>query len=241
MGKILDNLSLFGTVITFLIFLFTLPYWARKRWLISDIWRYWGINIKELKYNLKYTFNLFLIGLFIIIFILLTLFIGKWAYIDFNINIDTFLNAILLAIGVGFAEELIFRGWLIEELRLINHNKNYLYIQAIIFGVIHINFNNNISSNVALVFGISLYGYLLGLSRYRSNSLLPPIVLHGSMVGIWFFVNHSLISFKSNIPVWLLGSLNGKVLNPMEGLIGIVLLMVSIYYYKYSDKLIYIK
>jgi len=44
-----------------------------------------------------------------------------------------FLNSIVLGLGVGFAEEIIFRGWLLEELKFEYGAKISIALQAIIF------------------------------------------------------------------------------------------------------------
>ena len=53
-----ESLSLIGTVITFLIFLFLLPKWFEIRWGLKNTWKLLGlIRIESNKKNLIFYFN----------------------------------------------------------------------------------------------------------------------------------------------------------------------------------------
>jgi hypothetical protein len=51
------------------------------------------------------------------------------------------LNGLVLALGVGFAEELLFRGWLLGELELKLGSQRALWLQAALFSLVHTRFN----------------------------------------------------------------------------------------------------
>jgi hypothetical protein len=51
------------------------------------------------------------------------------------------LNGLALALGVGFAEELLFRGWLLGELELQWGRQRALLLQAALFSLVHTRFN----------------------------------------------------------------------------------------------------
>lgn len=51
------------------------------------------------------------------------------------------LNALALGLGVGFAEELLFRGWLLGELSLLVGAQRALWLQAALFSLVHTRFN----------------------------------------------------------------------------------------------------
>ena len=107
-------------------------------------------------------------------------------------------------LGVGFAEEIIFRGWLLEELKFEYGTKISIALQAIVFSFVH-NLSNEIFWNIiGLRLGFILLGIFLSLVRIRHNdSLWNCVGIHGGLVGIWFLVNNGLIEFKDNTPTFL--------------------------------------
>ena len=113
-----ESLSLLGTIFTFLIFVFSLPKWFQTRWNLKNTWKLLGI--KKIDNNRKLLFYFlrgFAISSVLVSLILITIIGTKCGYWIGKIYPDIFFNGILLMIGVGLAEELIFRGWLLEELK----------------------------------------------------------------------------------------------------------------------------
>ena len=109
-----ENLSLIGTIFTFLIFVFSLPKWFKLRWGVINTWKLLGINKIDKNINLFiFFFRGFLLSIVLITLILIPIIGTKWGYWIGTISPDIFINAIFLILGVGFAEELIFRGWLL--------------------------------------------------------------------------------------------------------------------------------
>ena len=62
----------------------------------------------------------------------------------------------LLIIGVGFAEELVFRGWLLEELKNQYGFKKALIFQALVYSVVHIGFDMPFGQMTSILFGLFL-------------------------------------------------------------------------------------
>jgi len=191
-----ENLSLIGTIFTFLLFLFFLPYWFFIRWNISNTWVLLGINKNKLFKNFVHFSQGILFSLVLIILILLPILQNNcisWIG-EFSPNI--LLNSILLGLGVGFAEEIIFRGWLLEELKFEYGTKISIALQAIIFSFVH-NLSNEIFWNIAgLRLGFILLGIFLSLVKIREKgSLWNCIGIHGGLVGIWFLIYNGLIDF----------------------------------------------
>ena len=104
-----ENLSLIGTIFTFLIFIFSLPKWFKLLWGVINTWTLLGINKIEKNINLFIFFiRGFLLSIILISLILIPIIGTKWGYWIGTISQDKFINAICLILGVGFAEELIF-------------------------------------------------------------------------------------------------------------------------------------
>ena len=222
-----ENLSLIGTIFTFLIFIFSLPKWFKLRWGVNNTWKLLGVN--KIDKNIKsFIFFLkgFLLSIILISLIIIPIIATQWGYWIGTISWDTFINAIFLILGVGFAEELIFRGWLLEELKNQFGLKKAILGQALIFSIVHIGFDLPFLQMLSILTGLFLLGILLSLIRLKDKkSLWRCIGLHGGLVGIWFVTNNGLLEISKNSPKWLVGP--GTVnTNPLGGIFGISLMAI---------------
>ena len=222
-----ENLSLIGTIFTFLIFIFSLPKWFKLRWGVINTWKLLGINKIDKNINLFIFFlRGFLLSVILISIILVPIIGTKWGYWIGTISPDIFINAIFLILGVGFAEELIFRGWLLEELKNQFGLKKAIFGQALIFSIVHIGFDLPFLQMLSILTGLFLLGILLSLVRLKDkNSLWGCIGLHGGLVGLWFITNNGLLAISKNSPKWLVGP--GTInTNPLGGIFGISLIAI---------------
>jgi len=222
-----ENLSLIGTIFTFFIYIFSLPKWFKLRWGVINTWKLLGINKIDKNINLFiFFFRGFLLSIILISLILLPIIGTKWGYWVGTISPDTFINAIFLILGVGFAEELIFRGWLLEELKKQFGLKKAILGQALIFSIVHIGFDLPFLQMLSILTGLFLLGILLSLIRLKDkNSLWGCIGLHGGLVGLWFITNNGLLEISKNSPKWLVGP--GTInTNPLGGIFGISLMAI---------------
>ena len=227
-----ENLSLIGTIFTFLIYVFSLPRWFKLRWGVKNTWTLLGINKIDKNINLFiFFFRGFLLSIVLISLILIPIIGTKWGYWIGTISTDTFINAIYLILGVGFAEELIFRGWLLEELKNQFGLKKAIFGQALIFSIVHIGFDLPFLQMLSILTGLFLLGILLSLIRLKDkNSLWGCIGLHGGLVGLWFITNNGLLEISKNAPQWLVGP--GTInTNPLGGIFGISLMAVFCFLY----------
>ncbi len=136
------------------------------------------------------------------------------------------LNGILsLALGaaVAVAEELLFRGWILQELALDYGMRWSIQLSALIFAVAH--FFRPWDEIVAtwLQFpGLWLGGWAFARARQITWGRLGlPIGLHGGWVsGIALINNLDWIRYTGVVPEWVTGI--GQ--NPLAGLSGLILL-----------------
>jgi membrane protease YdiL (CAAX protease family) len=130
------------------------------------------------------------------------------------------LNGLLLLLGVGFAEELLFRGWLWGELDLQVGPRRALVLQAVIFSLLHPWYRAPGLEAVGLLGGLILLGLVLALQRRADGgSLWGAVGLHGGLVGGWFLVQKGLLQISPAAPAWWVGP-GGADINPIGGLIG---------------------
>ena len=220
-----ENISLIGTIITFLIFVISLPKWFEVRWKLKNAWKLVGIKKTNINRKTSFYFLKGLLGAISLLSVILIPIIlfkdGIWLG---KISIDILINSLLLIFGVGFAEELIFRGWLLEELKNQFGLKKALIFQSSIFSIVHIGFNLPLWQMISILFGLFLLGIFLAFVRLKNdNSLWGSIGLHGGLVGGWFLVNNGLFQISKDAPIWLIGPGNINT-NPLGGFWGISLL-----------------
>ena len=228
-----SNLSLTGTIFTFLLFIFSLPKWFQIRWGIKNTWELLGINKIDKNRNFIFYFlKGFLLSIILICLILIPIIGTQWASWLGKISPGIFINAIFLIIGVGFAEELIFRGWLLEELKNQFGLKKAIIAQASIFSIVHIGFDIPFWQMISILSGLFLLGIFLSLIRLKDNdSLWGCIGLHGGLVGLWFITNNGLLDISKDYPKWIFGPGN-----PLGGILGIFIMLVFCFFYLRSYK-----
>ena len=240
LGFTKENLSLVGTIFTFLIFILSLPKWFKIRWGLNNTWTLLGVNnINRNKNLIFYFFKGFLLSTILISLILIPIICTQWGIWIGKISPNIIINSIFLIIGIGLAEELIFRGWLFEELKRQFGLKKAIIFQALIFSIVHIGFDLPLWQMISILTGLFLLGILLSLLRLNDkNSLWGCIGLHGGLVGLWFITNNGLLLISKNSPIWLVGpgSINT---NPLGGLFGISLMIIFCFFYflKFKKKI----
>ena len=225
LGK--SQVSFIGTVFTFILFIISMPKWFEIRWGLKKTWMLLGINKVEKGGN---RFFYFLKGILYSIILLSLIVIpivstewGNWLGI---LSSEILLNCLLLIVGIGFAEELVFRGWLLEELKIQYGFNKAIILQALVFSIVHIGFDMPFWQMISILFGLFLLGILLSLLRIKdNNSLWGCAGLHGGLVGIWFLTNNGLINISKEAPGWLVGYGTANT-NPLGGLYGILLLLI---------------
>ena len=116
LGK--EHISLIGTIFTFLIFVISIPKWFEIRWGFNNPWILIGINkVDKKEYRFFYFLKGLLYAIILLTLILIPIISNKWVNWLGELSPQILLNSLLLIIGIGFAEEIVFRGWLLEELK----------------------------------------------------------------------------------------------------------------------------
>jgi membrane protease YdiL (CAAX protease family) len=129
-------------------------------------------------------------------------------------------NAVALGLGVGFAEELLFRGWLWGELAFHLGRRRGALAQALIFSLVHTRLDLGLAGLTGLLGGLALLGLTLALRRRADGGLLWGAVgLHGGLVGGWFALQQGALAIGPEAPLWLVGP-GGASPNPVGGLPG---------------------
>ena len=229
LGLPTDQLSLTGTVLSFVLFLLVMPRWAALRWSEPRPWAVLGIRgAKPQKQPAPAAALLkgLLIAAGLLMVITSVVLIdgsGNWRG---EVDATQLTNAVLLCLGVGFAEELIFRSWLWTELQEMIGSRRAAWAQAGIFSLVHTRFNLGLGAMGGLLIGLFLLGMVLARQRQSDRgSLWGCIGLHGGLVAGWFLLQNGLLQLSPNAPPWLVGP-GGHSPNPLGGLIGILSLLI---------------
>lgn len=135
------------------------------------------------------------------------------------------LEGLIVALGIGFAEELLFRGWLLHELQRDYSPRVAMWIDALTFAALHF-----IKPLEAIIQTLPQFPalVLLGLTQvwakcWRGGRLGLPIGLHGGLVWGYYIINvGGLIKYSGQVPDWI----TGVAQNPLQGVMGVLFMSV---------------
>jgi len=133
------------------------------------------------------------------------------------------LEGLIVGLGIGFAEELLFRGWLLDELQRDYTLRIALWVDAFLFATSHF-----IKPLEAIIHTLPQFPalLLLGLTqvwgkRWRRGRLALPTGLHGGLVWGYYIINvGELMKYSGQVPDWI----TGVNKNPLAGVMGLVFL-----------------
>jgi len=225
-----NNLSIIGTIITFFLFLRLLPIWGKSRWKTNNVWESIGLDMKNKFSSIKLFFGGFILSFLLLFIFFIFIFLCGWVddlnYVSFN----TLLNSILLIVGIVFAEEIIFRGWLMQEMVLLFGLRRGIVFQAVIFSLAHYRSDIGLLALIPFLSGLFLFGLVLTLRRtVDRGSLWGCIGLHGGLVGIWYLFDSGMVIFAVDIPYYFLGP-SRYMINPIGSVLGIIILLSIIFF-----------
>ena len=107
--------------------------------------------------------------------------------------------AIISMAFVGFAEELIFRGFLFKAMLKGGNVRSAVIVSSVTFGLGHIlnlfTGHDLIPTLTQVVFAVTV-GFILTMAFYKSGSLLPGILMHSLVDVLSLFANN-------DAPAWI--------------------------------------
>ncbi len=133
------------------------------------------------------------------------------------------LEGLIVSLGVGFAEELLFRGWLLDELQRDCTPTASLWADATIFALLHF-----IKPAAVMLRTLPIFPSLLVLGlalvwakRSCCGRLGLPAGLHAGLVWGYYIINvGQLVRSSGKVPEWV----TGIDRNPLAGIAGLLFL-----------------
>lgn len=134
--------------------------------------------------------------------------------------IRSLFEGLVVAIAVSFAEELLFRGWIVDEFRLDYGYAVALWISSTIYAAVHfIKPWTEIIRTLPSFPGLLLLGLTLGWARQRYQGRLGVAIgLHAGLVWGYYLVDVTdSIAYTDRVPTWV----TGIDQNPLAGIMGL--------------------
>ncbi|AFY72629.1 CAAX amino terminal protease family [Synechococcus sp. PCC 7502] len=215
-------------ILLYILFVGLIWVWGRKVEGVGRPYYYYGLG-RHPEGN-HYFFLELLAGFgvgFMALFLLMELQVS-WGWLSWQPNIDWISaigSGVLTGLGVGFAEELLFRGLLLTEMEKDFGTGRSLWLNSSFFAITHFIKSEPIQvliSRLVQFPGLMLLGMTLVWARRSQNgSLGLAIGLHGGLVGAFYIVNTtSWIRANQVVPEWITG-IGG---NPLAGIMGLLFL-----------------
>ncbi|BAY59369.1 abortive infection protein (plasmid) [Leptolyngbya boryana NIES-2135] len=146
----------------------------------------------------------------------------EWQPIPQNL-LRIILEGLLVAFGVGLAEELLFRGWLVNELRWNYRPQLAIWMSSTAYASFHfIKPWSEILRTLPSFPGLLLLGLTLGWARqFHQGRLGYAIGLHAGLVWGYYIINvGNWVRYLDRVPVWV----TGIDRNPLAGGMGLLFL-----------------
>jgi uncharacterized protein len=209
-------------------FIVLLPWWGRKVYQHPNLFYRYGLVVT------RENGLLLLKGLGLGLFVAFALFITQglfgwltWKSPSLPIP-QLILEGAASALGIGLAEELFFRGWMLDELERDYQPPVALVADATLFALLH--FLKPIAvmlQSLPQFPGLCLFGTVMIVAKRQHGNLLGiSIGLHAGMVWAYYIIDvGKIVEYSGRVSDWTTG-ING---NPIAGFLGLLFLGVLIF------------
>jgi membrane protease YdiL (CAAX protease family) len=133
------------------------------------------------------------------------------------------LEGLLSGLAIGLAEELLFRGWLLDELNRDYSPRGAIWIDSLVFAFLHFLkpleevIRTLVTFPALLLLGLTL----VWAKRSHGGHLGITIGIHSGLVWGYYVLNvGQLFTYTGKVPPWVTG-VDG---NPIAGLMGLLFL-----------------
>lgn len=225
LGRDPNSVSILTMMLLYGEFIFLVRFWGKNVYRQPNLLRHYGLK-RTRRNGLE-----LLIGLWVGLITVLSLF-GLQGWLGWLVwqqpavfLTRVILEGLIVAIALGFAEELLFRGWLLDELQRDYHPHVALWANALVFALLHfIKPLEAIRRTWPQLPGLLLLGLTLVWAKRSCHSRLGlPIGFHAGLVWGYYIINvGQLIHYSGRVPDWI----TGVDRNPLAGIMGLLFLSV---------------
>ncbi len=215
--------SILNYVLLFIDLLFLWRFWGKLVYQEADIFNRYGL-VKSQR-NGRELFQGLAIGFWFCLSLFITEALFGWIEVV-SPSVSLFkivVEGLLSATGIALVEELLFRGWLLDELQRDYSKGISLWIGATVFALAHFIKPMEEIIRTAVTFpALMLVGMILILAKYRHGDRLGICLgIHAGLVWGYYIVDvGELINYTNKVPAWVTG-IDG---NPIAGIIGLIFL-----------------
>ncbi|MDJ0518647.1 MAG: type II CAAX endopeptidase family protein [Trichodesmium sp. MO_231.B1] len=233
-GQDTNLASILAIALLYIEFIILVRFWGKKVYQEPHLLHRYGLVIS------RRNFQGFLQGLGIGLFSLFSLFIleiflGWVVWQSPSEKLLQFIfEGLLVSVGIGFAEELLFRGWLLDELERNYQEKVVLWVSSIVYAGLHFIKPIGEILRTWLQFpGLVLLGLIFVLAKrsskkklgkntdYKQELLGFPMGIHSGLVWGYYIINvGGLVKYSDAVGELVVG-VDG---NPLAGLMGLLFL-----------------
>ncbi len=233
-GQDANLASILAIALIYIEFIILVRFWVKKVYQQPHLLHRYGLVIS------RRNFQLFFQGLGIGLFSLFSLFIleiflGWVVWQSPSEKLLQFIfEGLLVSVGIGFAEEFLFRGWLLDELEINYQPRVVLWVSSIVYAGLHfikpieeilrtwLQFPGLVLLGLIFVLAKRSSGKKLGKNTdYQQELLGFPMGIHSGLVWGYYIINvGGLVKYSEDIGEWLVG-IDG---NPLAGVMGLLFL-----------------
>ena len=229
-----NNESILAIAILYIEFIILVRLWGNKVYQQPHLLHHYGLVIN--RRNFQEFFQGLGIGLFSLFSLfILEIFLGLLVWHSPSEKLPKIiLEGLLVSIGIGFAEELLFRGWLLDELERNYQPKVVLWMSSIVYAVLHfikpleeilrtwLQFPGLVLLGLIFVWAKRSSGKKSNKFTDKKQELLGlPMGIHAGLVWGYYIINvGGLVKYSEEVEEWLVG-IDG---NPLAGVMGLLFL-----------------
>ena len=218
-----NTVSIATMVLLYGEFLLLLQFWGRKVYRQPRLLKSYGLErTKQNGLDLLKGFSIGLVSL-----LCLLVLEGLLGWVELQalpiFQPRVILEGFLVALAIGFAEELLFRGWLLDELQRDYTMRASLWCDAFLYALLHfIKPLQEILRTWVEFPGLLLLGLIFVWAKRGSQGRLGlSIGLHAGLVWGYYIVDvGQLVRDSGIVPGWVIG-IDG---NPLAGMMGLLFL-----------------
>ena len=224
LNKYDPNLTTILTMsLLFIAFIIVVIFWGKYVYKKQNLFKVYGLigNRRNFKYLLK--------GLIIGFSLTWLLFIIEVAFgwVLFqpltNLSVRLIIEGLLSALAIGCGEELLFRGWLLNELERDYPLNVALWLDGLVFATLH--FLKPLAEIIRtwVTFpALTLLGLTLVYAKRSHDNLLGICIgLHAGLVWGYYIINvGQLLEYTDTVPSWV----TGIDQNPLASIMGLLFL-----------------